>query len=35
VWSDEDEEEAQMAVKGDHYETGERRRQQRVPVKKL
>jgi hypothetical protein len=35
LWSDEDEEEAQMAVKGEHYATGEKRAQQRVRVTKL
>ncbi|MBM4262065.1 MAG: UbiD family decarboxylase [Deltaproteobacteria bacterium] len=35
LWSDEDEQDAQAAVKGDHYETGEKRAQQRVRVNKL
>jgi 4-hydroxy-3-polyprenylbenzoate decarboxylase len=35
LWSDDDEAEAQAALQGDHYETGEKRSQQRVPVKKL
>src|SRR6266511_3466126 len=35
LWSDEDEEEAQLAVKGEHYQTGEKRLQQRVRVKKF
>ncbi len=35
LWSDEDEAEAQAAVLGDHYETGEKRLQQCGPVKKL
>ena len=35
LWSDEDEADAQAAVKGDHYETGEKRAKQRVKVKKL
>jgi hypothetical protein len=35
LWSDEDEAEAQAALVGDHYETGEKRLQQCVPVKKL
>ncbi len=32
-WSDEDEEEAQLALKGEHYQTGEKRIKLRVPVK--
>jgi hypothetical protein len=32
--SDEDEEEAQLALKGEHYQTGEKRAQQRVPAKR-
>ena len=32
-WSDEDEEEAQLALKGEHYQTGEKRIKMRVPVK--
>jgi len=35
LWSDEDEAEAQLAVKGEHYQTGEKRLQQRVKVKKF
>jgi 4-hydroxy-3-polyprenylbenzoate decarboxylase len=35
LWSDEDEADAQAAVKGDHYETGEKRAKQRVKVNKL
>jgi 4-hydroxy-3-polyprenylbenzoate decarboxylase len=34
LWSDEDEEEAQLALKGEHYQTGEKRAQQRVPAKR-
>ncbi len=32
-WSDEDEEEAQLALKGEHYQTGEKAIKKRVPVK--
>jgi hypothetical protein len=35
LWSEEDENEAQLAVKGEHYQTGEKRLQQRVRVKRL
>jgi hypothetical protein len=35
LWSEEDEADAQAAVKGDHYETGEKRAKQRVKVAKL
>jgi 4-hydroxy-3-polyprenylbenzoate decarboxylase len=35
LWSDEDEADAQLALKGEHYQTGEKRMQQRVPVKKF
>ena len=35
LWSEEDEAEADLAVKGEHYRTGEKRMQQRVPVKKI
>jgi 4-hydroxy-3-polyprenylbenzoate decarboxylase len=35
LWSEEDESEAELAVKGEHYQTGEKRMQQRVRVKKL
>jgi len=35
LWSEEDEREAELAVKGEHYQTGEKRLQQRVRVKKL
>jgi len=34
LWSDEDEEDAQLALKGEHYQTGEKRARQRVPAKK-
>jgi len=34
LWSDEDEAEAELAVKGEHYQTGEKRLRQRVRVKK-
>jgi 4-hydroxy-3-polyprenylbenzoate decarboxylase len=34
LWSEEDEAEAELAVKGEHYQTGEKRQQQRVRVKK-
>ncbi len=34
LWSDEDEEEANLALRGEHYQTGEKRAQQRVPAKK-
>src|SRR5581483_10663985 len=33
LWSEEDEAEAELAVKGEHYQTGEKRLQQRVRVK--
>jgi 4-hydroxy-3-polyprenylbenzoate decarboxylase len=33
LWSDEDEEDAQAALRGDHYQTGEKRAGQRVAVK--
>jgi 4-hydroxy-3-polyprenylbenzoate decarboxylase len=33
LWSDEDEEDAQTALRGDHYKTGEKRAGQRVSVK--
>lgn len=32
-WSDEDEEEAQLALRGEHYQTGEKSIKKRVPVK--
>ena len=32
--ADEDEEEAQLALQGKHYQTGEKRAQQRVPAKR-
>lgn len=32
-WSQEDEEAAQLALRGEHYETGERRLKERVPAK--
>lgn len=35
LWSEDDEAEADLAVKGEHYQTGEKRLQQRVRVKKL
>jgi hypothetical protein len=35
LWSEEDEAEAELAVKGEHYQTGEKRLQQRVRVKKI
>ena len=35
LWSEEDEAEAALAVQGEHYQTGEKRLQQRVRVKKL
>ena len=35
LWSDDDEEDAQAALRGDHYITGEKRAQQRVKVGKL
>ncbi|HEY0725610.1 MAG TPA: UbiD family decarboxylase, partial [Pyrinomonadaceae bacterium] len=35
LWSDDDEADAQAAVKGDHYATGESRAKQRVKVNKL
>jgi 4-hydroxy-3-polyprenylbenzoate decarboxylase len=35
LWSEEDEAEAELAVQGEHYQTGEKRLQQRVRVKKL
>ncbi|MET0691006.1 MAG: hypothetical protein ABWZ38_08230, partial [Candidatus Binatia bacterium] len=35
LWSEEDESEAALAVQGEHYQTGEKRLQQRVRVKKL
>jgi 3-polyprenyl-4-hydroxybenzoate decarboxylase len=34
LWSEEDDAEAELAVKGEHYQTGEKRLQQRVRVKK-
>src|SRR5262249_22181778 len=34
LWSSEDEEEADLALKGEHYQIGERRAQQRVAAKK-
>ena len=33
AWSEEDEEEAQLALRGEHYQTGEKRIKMRVPVK--
>ena len=33
AWSEEDEEEAQLALRGEHYQTGEKRAKRRVPVK--
>ena len=33
LWSDEDEADAQAALRGDHYQTGEKRAEQRVAVK--
>ncbi|MGZ9262342.1 MAG: UbiD family decarboxylase [Candidatus Binatia bacterium] len=35
LWSEDDEADAQAAVKGDHYETGEKRAKLRVKVEKL
>jgi 4-hydroxy-3-polyprenylbenzoate decarboxylase len=35
LWSEEDEAEAELAVKGEHYQTGAKRAQQRVKVGKL
>jgi hypothetical protein len=35
LWSEEDEAEADLAVKGEHYQTGEKRLQQRVKVGKF
>jgi 4-hydroxy-3-polyprenylbenzoate decarboxylase len=33
LWSEEDEEDAQTALRGDHYQIGEKRAGQRVSVK--
>jgi 4-hydroxy-3-polyprenylbenzoate decarboxylase len=33
-WSEEDEEEAELALKGEHYQTGEKAVRKRVPVKR-
>ena len=32
-WSEEDEDEAQLALRGEHYQTGEKAFKKRVPVK--
>jgi hypothetical protein len=34
LWSDEDEADAEAALRGEHYQTGEKRMRQRVPAKK-